>query len=97
MPGAALTVLGSDAPAGRITSVARDRVDGPIALALVKRSVDPSATLLAASDGGPISATQEPIVDPSGFSVDRPPPPGPTMKGLLMGKGCAADGGDLPE
>ena len=95
--GAELTILGSDAPAGRITSVARDREDGPIALALVKRSVDPAATLLAASDGGAISATQEPIVDPSGFSVDRPPAPGPTMKGLLMGKGCAADGGDLPE
>ncbi len=30
--GAALTILGSDAPAGRITSVARDREDGPIAL-----------------------------------------------------------------
>jgi folate-binding protein YgfZ len=94
--GAVLTVSGSDAPAGRITSVARDREDGPIALALIKRSVDPSATLLAASDGGPISATQEPIVDPSGFSVDRPPPVGPTMKGLLMGKGCVADGGDIP-
>ncbi len=95
--GASLSILGSDAPAGYITSVARDREDGPIALALVKRNVDPSATLLAASDGGAISATQEPIVDPSGFSVDRPPPPGPTMKGLLMGRGCAADGGDLPE
>ena len=95
--GAVLTVLGSDAPAGYVTSVARDREDGPIALALVKRSVDPSATLLAASDGGAISASQEPIVDPSGFSVDRPPPPGPTMKGLLLGKGCVADGGDLPD
>jgi folate-binding protein YgfZ len=95
--GAVLTVDGSDTPAGRITSVARDREDGPIALALIKRSVDPSATLLAASDAGPISATQEPIVDPSGFSVDRPPPVGPTMKGLLMGKGCAADAGDIPD
>ena len=95
--GAVLTVSGSDSPAGRITSVARDREDGPIALALIKRSVDPSATLLAASDGGPISATQEPIVDPSGFSVDRPPPVGPTMKGLLMGKRCAVDGGDMPD
>lgn len=96
-PGAVLTVAGTEVPAGRITSVARDREAGPIALALVKRSVDPSATLLAASDGGPVSASQEPIVDPSGFSVDRPPAPGPTMKGLLMGKGCAADGGDLPD
>jgi folate-binding protein YgfZ len=95
--GAPLTIAGTDTVAGRITSVARDREDGPIALALIKRSVDPAATLLAASEGGDISASQEPIVDPSGFSVDRPPPPGPTMKGLLMGRGCAADGGDLPE
>jgi tRNA-modifying protein YgfZ len=95
--GAELTISGTDTVAGRITSVARDREDGPIALAVIKRSVDPAATLVALSEGGPIAATQEPIVDPSGFSVDRPPPPGPTMKGLLMGKGCTADGGDLPE
>lgn len=94
--GAALTVEGTDAPAGRITAVSRDRESGPVALALVKRSVDPDATLLVATEGGVISATQEPIVDPSGFSADRPAKPGPTMKGLLMGKGCAADGGDLP-
>ena len=95
--GAALTVAGSETPAGFVTSVARDREDGPIALALIKRSVDPAAVLLAASHSGPISATQEPIVDPSGYSVDRPAPVGPTMKGLLMGKGCAADGGDIPD
>ena len=96
-PGAGLTIQGTETVAGRVTSVARDYEDGPIALALVKRSVDPSAVLLAASDGDPLSATQEPIVDPSGYSVDRPPPPGPTMKGLLMGRGCAADGGDVPD
>jgi len=95
--GTQLTISGTDTVAGRITSVARDREDGPIALAVIKRSVDPSVTLVAVSEGGDIAATQEPIVDPSGFSVDRPPPPGPTMKGLLMGKGCAADGGDVPE
>ena len=95
--GAELTIAGTNSPAGRITSVARDRDAGPIALALIKRSVDPAATLVAESGGGLIAANQEPIVDPSGFSVDRPPPRGPTMKGLLMGKGCAADGGDLPE
>jgi len=95
--GAELTIADTGTTAGHITSVARDREDGPIALAVIKRAVDPSATLLAASDAGPIAASQEPIVDPSGFSVDRPPPPGPTMKGLLMGRGCAADGGDLPD
>ncbi len=95
--GAPVTVLGSDAVAGHVTSVARDKDEGPMALALIRRSIDPSATLLVPSDGGELSATQEPIVDPSGFSADRPPKPGPTMKGLLMGRGCDTDGGDLPD
>ena len=81
--------------AGRITSVARHHELGPIALAVLKRSTDPSATLVVSSDGGPLSASQELIVNADGFSADRPPKVGPTMKGLLMGKGCAADGGDM--
>jgi len=83
--------------AGRVTSVARHHELGPIALAVLKRSTDPHATLTVPSEGGPLTATQELIVNAEGFSVDRPPPPGPTTKGLLMGKGCAADGGDLPD
>ncbi|SEJ09758.1 CAF17-like 4Fe-4S cluster assembly/insertion protein YgfZ [Demequina mangrovi] len=82
--------------AGRVTSVARHHELGPIALAMLKRSVDPAATLTVPTDGGPVAASQELIVNADGFSADRPPKPGPTMKGLLMGKGCAADGGDLP-
>jgi len=81
---------------GRVTSVARHHELGPIALAVLKRSVDPSSTLTVPTDGGPVAAAQELIVNADGFSADRPPKPGPTMKGLLMGKGCAADGGDLP-
>lgn len=81
--------------AGRITSVARHHELGPIALAVLKRSTDPSLTLVVPSDGGPLSASQELIVNADGFSADRPPKVGPTMKGLLMGKGCAADGGDM--
>ncbi|MFV0633908.1 YgfZ/GcvT domain-containing protein [Demequina sp.] len=81
---------------GKVTSVARHHDLGPIALAVVKRSVDPSSVLMVPSDGGPLAASQELIVNADGFSADRPPKPGPTMKGLLMGKGCAADGGDLP-
>ncbi|MDE0572254.1 folate-binding protein [Demequina sp. B12] len=94
--GAVVTIGEDDKPAGRITSVARHHEYGPIALAVLKRSVDPSAVLTVPSDGGPLSASQELIVNADGFSADRPPKPGPTMKGLLMGKGCAADGGDLP-
>lgn len=82
--------------AGHVTSASRHHELGPIALAVLKRSADPSAPLLVETDGAPIAASQELIVNADGFSADRPPAPGPTMKGLLMGKGCAADGGDLP-
>jgi len=84
-------------PVGRVTSVARHHELGPVALAMVKRSVDPATVLTVPSEGGPMAASQELIVNADGFSADRPDKPGPTMKGLLMGKGCAADGGDLPE
>jgi hypothetical protein len=93
--GAAVTLPGSDAPVGRVTSVSRHHELGPIALAVLKRSTDPSATLMVVGDDGPIDASQEVIVNADGFSADRPPKPGPTTKGLLMGKGCAADGGDI--
>lgn len=93
--GAAVTLAGLDAPVGRVTSVSRHHELGPIALAVLKRSTDPSATLMVVGDDGPIDASQEVIVNADGFSADRPPKPGPTTKGLLMGKGCAADGGDM--
>ncbi|WP_062467588.1 CAF17-like 4Fe-4S cluster assembly/insertion protein YgfZ [Demequina maris] len=88
--------LADGAVAGRVTSVARHHELGPIALAVLKRSTDPASTLTVPTDGGPVAAAQELVVNADGFSADRPPKPGPTMKGLLMGKGCAADGGDLP-
>ncbi|WP_062518977.1 CAF17-like 4Fe-4S cluster assembly/insertion protein YgfZ [Demequina silvatica] len=100
--GHSLPELGADvlnaegATVGRVTSVARHHELGPVALAILKRSVDPSSVLTVPTDGGPVTAAQELIVNADGFSADRPPKPGPTMKGLLMGKGCAADGGDLP-
>jgi len=97
-PGAAVTIGSGEAvrEAGHVTSVARHHELGPIALAVIKRATDPSATLAVATDSGPVAASQELIVNADGFSVDRPPPPGPTMRGLLMGKGCSADGGDIP-
>lgn len=99
-PGAPVHGTATDgAPApivGRVTSVARHHELGPIALAVLKRAVDPSTILTVPTEGGPVAAAQELIVNADGFSADRPPKPGPTMKGLLMGKGCAADGGDLP-
>lgn len=49
---------------GRITSVARHWEEGPIALALIKRSVDVNAELSVASEGVVIPATQVIIVPP---------------------------------
>ena len=51
---------GGERAVGHLTSVARHYEDGPIALALVKRSTDPTADLLA----GGVSAAQEVIVTP---------------------------------
>lgn len=93
--GAVVTLAGSDGPVGRVTSVSRHHELGPIALAVLKRSTDPSSTLKVVGDDGPIDASQEVIVNADGFSADRPPKPGPTTKGLLLGKGCKADGGDM--
>lgn len=93
--GAAVTLASDGKPAGRVTSVARHHELGPIALAVLKRSTDPHAPLQVEGEDGPVDAAQEIIVNAEGFSADRPPKPGPTTKGLLMGKGCAADGGDM--
>lgn len=93
--GAPVTLASDGKPAGRVTSVARHHELGPIALAVLKRSTDPQAPLHVEGEDGPVDAAQEIIVNAEGFSADRPPKPGPTAKGLLMGKGCAADGGDM--
>lgn len=57
-PGTELTPADGGRPVGQLTSVARHADDGPIALALVKFTTDPSAVLLA----GEVSAAQTPIV-----------------------------------
>jgi hypothetical protein len=95
LPTAGAAVMSGDVPVGRVTSAARHHEAGPIALALVKRSTDPAETLAVESDAGAIAATQMVIVGPDGISADRLRAPGPTAKGLLLGRGCIADGGDL--
>ena len=84
-----------DSVIGYVTSVSRHHELGPIALGLVKRSTPEDAALIIGADSEEVSATQEAIVNRDGESVDRPPAVGPTQKGLLMGKGCDAPGGDL--
>ena len=49
---------------GRITSVAQHYEDGPIALAVIKRNVDPAADLLVGAEDEPVSAAQTVIVAP---------------------------------
>lgn len=69
-------------PVGRVTSVARHHELGPVALAVVKRSVPEDAVLLVDCDGGAVSAGQEVVVPGEGVSVDRPAARGPLTRGL---------------
>ncbi|MFS0866785.1 folate-binding protein YgfZ [Microbacterium sp. 179-B 1A2 NHS] len=62
VPGAAVRHAGSDV--GTITSVARHHEEGPIALAIVKRTVPVDAALSVEVDGGEIAAAQEVVVPP---------------------------------
>jgi len=74
-PGDVIVLAGQDAesPIGRVTSVGQHHELGPIALAVLKRSVDPSATLEIIHEGARIAAAQEIIVPPSaGAAADVP-------------------------
>ncbi|MGJ9406168.1 YgfZ/GcvT domain-containing protein [Nesterenkonia aurantiaca] len=76
-PSATPEELAQERPVGKLTSVARHHEMGPIALALVKRKVDPTLQLVV-RDGDADSATyyaaaQEVIVRPdAGQAVGRP-------------------------
>jgi folate-binding protein YgfZ len=63
IPQAGEPVRLGDKAVGHLTSVARHHEDGPIALALVKRSTDPEATLTA-GEGVGVAAAQTVIVAP---------------------------------
>lgn len=83
LPEAPATVTGPGGRAvGTATSVALHHELGPIALAVVKRSVPEDAPLTVASEGGDVAATQEVVVPGTGVSVDRPSAPGPLTRGL---------------
>jgi tRNA-modifying protein YgfZ len=62
LPAAGSAVLAGESEVGRLTSVALHYELGPVALAVVKRSVDPAADLLVSFDGTLIAAAQEVIV-----------------------------------
>lgn len=65
-PGAAVSVdkAGERVTVGRITSSALHYELGPIALAVIKRSTDPEATLHAGDGGTDVTAAQQVIVPP---------------------------------
>ena len=67
---------------GQVTSVARHHELGPVALAVVKRSVPADAELVVESEAGSVAAGQEQIVPGDGVSVDRPAARGPLTRGL---------------
>ncbi|AMM33726.1 folate-binding protein YgfZ [Sinomonas atrocyanea] len=77
-PGSAVFPAGTDAgarPVGTVTSAALHHEMGPIALAVLKRSVDPGATLVVRgeAEGEEYAAAQETIVAPdAGQVVGRP-------------------------
>lgn len=58
--GSEVTVVGTERPVGRLTSVARHHVDGPVGLVVLKRSTPVDAELLIAG----VAAAQTPIVAP---------------------------------
>ncbi|WP_309616046.1 glycine cleavage T C-terminal barrel domain-containing protein [Salinibacterium sp.] len=62
LPAAGSAVLAGQSEVGRVTSVALHYELGPIALAVVKRGVDPAADLLVSFDGTLKAAAQEVIV-----------------------------------
>jgi folate-binding protein YgfZ len=67
------TVLLGEATVGRITAAARHHELGPIALAVVKRTVDPAATLTVQTTDGPVAAAQEVIVPVDAGAVANVP------------------------
>lgn len=62
LPAHADPVLLGDREVGWIGTAARHHELGPIATAVIKRSVDPSADLIVRTDRGDIAAGQEPVI-----------------------------------
>lgn len=73
VPSAGSPVFAGDTEVGKVTSSALHHELGPIALAVVKRTVDPTMELVVVADGLRIAAAQEIIVPPSaGAEADVP-------------------------
>ncbi|MCS5721105.1 folate-binding protein [Herbiconiux sp. CPCC 203407] len=73
-PGDEVAVAGADDATGTLTTVALHHEWGPIALAVVKRQLDPAADLRVRSASGEIAASADEIVSPdAGAAVGRVP------------------------
>ena len=83
LPEAGAVVRTSDGrEVGAVTTAARHHELGPIALAMVKRSVPVDVELRVDGPDEPVAAAQEPVVPGEGVSADRPAPRGPVARGL---------------
>lgn len=69
LPAAGSAVLAGERPVGTVTSVAQHYEMGPIALALIKRNVDPELVLTVDDAGEKYTAGQEVIVAPDAGQV----------------------------
>ena len=73
LPAADSPVKADDRVVGRVTSVAQHYEMGPVALAVIKRSVDPDEQLTVCDEGELYAAAQELVVSPdAGQAVGRP-------------------------
>src|SRR5690606_26289680 len=68
-----VVLAGTDDVVGRVTSGGNHYELGPVALAVVKRSVDPVATLELRGSEGRLAATQEIIVPPDAGATANVP------------------------
>lgn len=69
LPAPGSTVLLGERKIGTVTSVAQHYEMGAVALAVIKRSADPSVQLVVDDDGEPYAAAQETIVAPDAGAV----------------------------
>ncbi|MCQ1949224.1 MULTISPECIES: folate-binding protein YgfZ [Arthrobacter] len=69
LPAAGSPVMLGERQVGTLTSVGAHYEMGPVGLAVVKRSVDPSVQLVVNDDGELYAAAQEPIVAPDAGAV----------------------------
>lgn len=73
LPDPGAIVRAGDDEVGHVTSVARHFEQGPIALAIVRRSTPASADLTVETEDGPIAAAQETIVPPEAGATANVP------------------------